>query len=133
MQAKYFFIIPQKACIRKGNKFLIVKRSLDEDPYPGYWDFPGGKLEKGESAEKGLHREVFEETQLHVNVKKPIFCYTEVLKEKNLLFIVYDCSIKNGKIKLSSEHSEYQWATRKEILQLKAEPYMKAFFRIQKN
>ena len=129
MVQKYFFKVPQKALIRKGNKFLIVKRSPAEPVYPNTWDFPGGKLEKGELPEKGLKREVLEETGLKVNVGKPLLIFTEVLAHYPTLFIVYQCKMMSGKIKLSFEHTEWKWATKKDLKKLKIENYMKAFFK----
>ena len=42
------------------NKILLGKRHSN-GPYPGIWEFPGGKLEEGESLEECLHREWKEE------------------------------------------------------------------------
>lgn len=44
---------------------LITRRSL-ATTHPGYWEFPGGKLEIGETAEAALHREIQEEVGLRV-------------------------------------------------------------------
>jgi 8-oxo-dGTP diphosphatase len=76
---KYMFIVPQKAAIKDGNKYLILKRSPTSQTYPDCWDFPGGKMEKGEDVAKGLEREVKEETGLKIKVIKPVFTFGEEL------------------------------------------------------
>ena len=42
--------------------FLIVRRSKNDDFYPGSWEFPGGHLEDGETLNEALKRELEEET-----------------------------------------------------------------------
>jgi len=53
------------AIILENNKVLIAQRPLDKHK-GGYWEFPGGKIEAGESAEQALAREIFEEINLHI-------------------------------------------------------------------
>src|SRR5947209_4750272 len=52
--------------ISADGQFLLAQRPADKT-YPGYWEFPGGKLEPGESVEAALMRELDEE--LGVTVK----------------------------------------------------------------
>ena len=44
-----------------GSHILLIKRSLRADPWPGYWAFPGGKLEDGELFRECAQREAQEE------------------------------------------------------------------------
>jgi 8-oxo-dGTP diphosphatase len=46
--------------VKPDGQFLLAQRP-DGKPYAGYWEFPGGKLEKGESVEAALGRELHEE------------------------------------------------------------------------
>jgi len=127
MEEKYLFCVPQKALIEQNGKYLITKRSEGEKVYPGYWDLPGGKLEHGETPEEGLLREVKEEINLEVKVGEPIFSYLEAIKYACYV-VVYECKLISGEIKLSSEHSEYKWASVEEIQKLLIEPYVKKLF-----
>ncbi|MCD4740796.1 NUDIX domain-containing protein [archaeon] len=122
------FVVPQKAVIRENNKYLILKRAPDAHVYPGYWDFPGGRLDQGEEPKKGLEREVFEETSLKIKVKNPLFVFYEMLK-KPTVFIVHDCERLSGELTLSEEHTEYKWATQEEILEMKIENFLNAFLK----
>lgn len=127
MTQESFFVVLQKAIIKEGGKYLILKRSPDAHAYPNCWDFPGGKLEAGEDALKGLEREVFEETELKVKAIKPAFTFHEIVKGRNLVFIIYLCEKISGEVKLSHEHTEYKWSTKEEILKLDTENYLRAF------
>lgn len=123
------FIVPQKAVIMEGDKYLILKRSPDAHSYPNCWDFPGGRLEKGEDVLAGLEREVIEETGLRVKATRPVFVFHEILNGRSLVFIVYLCEKISGKINLSHEHTEYKWAKRNDILKLDTENYLRAFLK----
>ena len=127
---KETFIVAQKAAIRKGDKLLILKRSPDDSSYPSHWDFPGGTLETGEDPKKGLEREVLEESALVAKTLKPVFTFREIVIGRQVFFVVYECTQFSGNsIKLSGEHMEYRWATREEILGLKAENYLIAYLK----
>ena len=121
----------QKAVIKNGDKFLILLRGPGAKKFPYYWDFPGGKLELNEEPFSGIEREVMEETSLKVKALKVIGIYEfdfENKGEKTHRFTVYSTKIISGNIKISFEHIEFRWATKEEILKLKIEPFMKAYF-----
>ena len=63
---------------RPDGHVLLAKRPVGK-PYAGYWEFPGGKIEPGESAYDGLVREIREELGLEVNQAYPwitqVFAY----------------------------------------------------------
>ena len=127
LDSKYYFRVPQKACIKKGSKYLVILRSAFAEVHPNCWDFPGGKLEHGENPHTGLEREVFEEVGLKVRVGSPKFVYLETCKEPAYV-VVFDCKLLGGKVKISNEHSAFKWATKIEIQKLKCEPYLEKFF-----
>ena len=118
----------QKAVIKKDNLFLTLLRSPKAEFYPEHWDFPGGKLEEGEDRIKGIEREVFEETTLNVNAGNVIGIYEMSIKGIPHRFTLYATKQILGTVKLSSEHLDFRWATKKEILKLKTEPYIKLYF-----
>jgi 8-oxo-dGTP diphosphatase len=58
------FFIAGHALIRKGEEYLVLKRSERNDYMPLKWDIPGGIVEMGETVEQAVIREVKEETGL---------------------------------------------------------------------
>jgi 8-oxo-dGTP diphosphatase len=58
------------AVIERPGEFLLAQRP-EGKPYPGYWEFPGGKIEPGESARAALDRELREELGIEVREATP--------------------------------------------------------------
>jgi len=61
----------QKAFVVNNNKLLIIRKSLDAPIAAGFWEVPGGRLEKNESLQNNLAREVFEETNVIIEPIEP--------------------------------------------------------------
>lgn len=55
---------------RSDGSFLLARRP-EGKPYAGYWEFPGGKIEHGESREHALNRELMEELGIHIELAYP--------------------------------------------------------------
>lgn len=119
--------ISQKAIIKKEDTYLILLRSPQSPVYPGHWDFPGGRLDEGETLEEGIVREVKEETTLDISIADKIFEYDMVVEDRPSHFNVYRVKDYSGTVCLSREHAEYKWATKEEILKLRIFPYIKPF------
>lgn len=120
------FKVIQKAIIRNNGKILLLKRA-DDDEVGGLWDFAGGKLELFEEMEKGLRREIREETGLEVSNVKILKVKEKILRKraKHLILILYEAKANFPKIKLSKEHSKYLWINEKEINNYKIIPTIK--------
>ena len=56
--------------VRPDGAFLLTSRPVGK-PYAGYWEFPGGKLEAGESVEQALRRELIEELGITIGPVHP--------------------------------------------------------------
>ena len=63
------------AVIYAGDMILIASRPANRE-YAGLWEFPGGKIEPGETVAQCLHRELYEELGITVNVFDQIY-FTE--------------------------------------------------------
>lgn len=80
--------------IQIDDKFLIARRSKGADP--GFWEFPGGKVEQNESREEALIRELKEELDVDVEVIQYL-CSIDDQRENFILHVhAFLCHIKKG-------------------------------------
>lgn len=102
--------------LKDNDMFLVVKRNVNDDLYPGAWEFPGGHLENGELLKEGLMRELKEEIGFNQEFNPKITHYYDEITEKNgVLFhnieidFIIDVNRDSIEVKLSNEHCDYRW------------------------
>jgi len=100
--------------INNENKILIAKRKMD-DSCAGKWEFPGGKIEEGETQEEALIREIKEELDIEVKIGNFITENSTVSKNKHLTLYTYFAEFLSGEIKII-DHEKINWVTKKELL-----------------
>jgi len=108
-------IVVTCAIIRnEEEKVLIVRRGPDSD-HPFKWEFPGGKITPGESDEECIIREIREELSMDIIIRErlPATEYDYGIKKIRLIPFVCDTLDDSP---LLTEHIEYQWAGREELL-----------------
>jgi 8-oxo-dGTP pyrophosphatase MutT (NUDIX family) len=107
-------------------RYLLVQRSDKDDIFPGKWQNVGGKVELGETVEKAIKREVFEETSIKLpNDSKPIFLMSYNWKKDDtspyrlgLIFMVVTKESISVSISEEDDLQDYGWFAYKEILAL---------------
>ncbi len=114
-----------------NKKVLMVKRAKDAKFLPGYWEFPGGKVEFKEDLEKALYREVREECNISIQILNTLtvdqFYMNKKVSDKQFIDIFFLCETHEPeKIVLNSEHSEYKWVEFSEMNRLKVSKYLKS-------
>lgn len=96
--------------VRDG-KLLLTKRK--NDPFKGDWDFPGGFMEREESAEAAIRREMLEETGLSVEVKDVIGIYPGLYplehEPVHILSIAYLLDSASDKVMAMDDAEEACW------------------------
>ncbi|MBM3233800.1 NUDIX domain-containing protein [Candidatus Pacearchaeota archaeon] len=103
------------------NKFLIIKRK--SGLHAGKWAFPGGILEKGESEEEALIREIKEEVNLDVRkIKEKIGKYNYKRGNKLVKGNSYLVFVDNFNVKINSEISDFEWVSIEELEKFELAP-----------
>jgi mutator protein MutT len=74
---------------RRGRLLITQRRA--QDHLGGLWEFPGGKVEPGETFEQGLHRELMEELGISVRVESLLEEVTHAYAEKTVRIRFYRC------------------------------------------
>jgi 8-oxo-dGTP diphosphatase len=110
------FFVALKGAIFNKNKFLIIKRSNKTRGEHGFWEFPGGRMEFGETPEETLGREVLEEVGLEVEIIKPLDTWS-FFKDENtqIVGVTYLCKAASSEVILSEEHVDFAWVTLEDI------------------
>jgi len=98
------------AIIIKDNLYFIAQRNKNK--HLGLkWEFPGGKVGINESNEEALQREIKEELNITIEVKKKISKKLYKDEKINISLHYYICHIQNGNIRLN-EHENSKWLTK---------------------
>ena len=102
-------IVASIALINNENEILLSKRPKKKH-LSGFWEFPGGKVEEGETPEKALIREVKEELNIDINDKciAPLSFSEFDYKNFQLLLLLYVCRRWDGE-PMSMESNKLEW------------------------
>ena len=100
------------AVIRKGDKIFATQRGYGE--LKGGWEFPGGKIEDGETPQEALKREIEEELDTEILVGELIDTIEYDYPNFHLSMDCFWCEIVEGKLVLK-EHEAARWLDRKTI------------------
>jgi len=102
------------AIIKKDDCYLLAKRNKDK--YMGLkWEFPGGKVEKDESFEEALSREILEELNVNIEIHNKVAEERYQDDEINIVLHYYMCSLIDTDIVLS-EHEAIEWVKKQDFL-----------------
>ncbi|WP_299527953.1 NUDIX hydrolase [uncultured Lutibacter sp.] len=108
-------ILAASGVILQNKKILLLQRSNYTENYPEFWGCPGGRAEKGETAEQNVIREVKEECNL--NFSPTSILKTGVWQDRSYYRFLGNW---NGEIKLQElEVLDYNWFSYHEAIKLK--------------
>lgn len=100
------------AIIRKDNRIFATQRGYGE--WKDWWEFPGGKMEEGETPEEALKREILEELSTDISVDE-FLCTVEYDYPKfHLTMHCYLCSLLTEALHLN-EHEAAKWLSYDEL------------------
>lgn len=95
------------AIIEHADKILICQRSASMK-LPLKWEFPGGKIERGESKEECLRREIREELNIDIIIHNALTMVEYHYTDFSLQLYPFVCSLKSGNV-IALEHAQAIW------------------------
>lgn len=99
--------------VKVNNKFLVARRSYHKS-FGGKWEFPGGKIEEGETSENALIREFKEELSVQIRVHNLIKEFSFIEDGNKVKIAFFQVQIVEGDIFLN-EHTEFQYLDKENL------------------
>ena len=100
------------AIIKKDNAIFATQRGYGD--FKDYWEFPGGKIEPGESPEEALHREIMEELKVTVGIDAHLTRVEYDYPDFHLSMDCFLCHLESGELTLT-EHEAARWLKADEL------------------
>ena len=101
------------AIIHDGHgRIFATQRGYGE--WKDYWEFPGGKMEPGETPEEALRREIWEELETRIAVERLVETVEWDYPAFHLTMHCYLCHVESGHLELK-EHKAARWLTNAEL------------------
>ena len=104
------------AIIEKDGHIFATQRGYGN--YKDWWEFPGGKIEPGETPEQALVREIKEELDTEISVGEHLITVEYDYPEFHLVMDCYICSVVSGQLTLL-EHEAAKWLSADDMWQVK--------------
>ncbi|PIQ28163.1 hypothetical protein COW36_05005 [bacterium (Candidatus Blackallbacteria) CG17_big_fil_post_rev_8_21_14_2_50_48_46] len=104
------------AVLRASGKILAAQRSAQMS-HAGQWEFPGGKIEAGESPEAALIREIREELGIEIEIESALPVVEHMYPERQVQLFPFVSRLLSGRLQ-PHEHSELRWCQPDELKSL---------------
>jgi 8-oxo-dGTP diphosphatase len=112
-------IVVTAAVIEENDRFLITRRP-DGVHLQGFWEFPGGKCDEGESHVACLAREIGEELDAAVIIDREIFSIVHTYSDRTVELHFFACRLGSEPRPVLGQ--EMRWASREELRMLPFPP-----------
>ena len=104
------------AVIRDGNRIFATQKGYGN--YKGWWEFPGGKIEEGETPRQALKREIREELDTEIEVGELISHVVYDYPEFHMDMDCFWCTVKEGNLTLKEAQSA-SWLCKDDLYSVK--------------
>lgn len=117
------------AIVHRRGRMLVVKRA--EEPHRGFWSFPGGMVEEGESPTEAAARETLEEVGLRVKIEDVFYVASYLPAElgrgpwSQVVVVDYLAKPLKGRVVLNGESSDFRWLAPSEFDALETTPQVR--------
>lgn len=105
-------VVAAAVVIREGR--VLLTRRTEGQHLAGMWEFPGGKLEDGESPEEALVRECREECGIEVEVAEILDVTHHRFPDKDVLLLFYRCGLRGGEVR-HLQVADHAWVAPAEL------------------
>jgi 8-oxo-dGTP diphosphatase len=112
-------IVVTAAVIERDGAFLVTRRQSGVH-LEGYWEFPGGKCEEGESHAASLEREIAEELETGILVGREVFAIAHAYPDRVVELHFFDCRLTGEPRAVLGQ--EMRWVPREELTSLTFPP-----------
>ena len=111
------------AVVEKKDQILFGRKEKDRGPYPNKWLVLGGGVEKNETYEEALHREVKEEANIEIEIIEKMCIDEDIEPNKHGIptkytFHTYKCKYISGEVKAGDDMAILQWIDKDKIKDL---------------
>lgn len=104
--------------LNNKNQVLCTLRDKGKYDYVSYkWEFPGGKIEEGETQKQTLARELMEELNIKVEIGDFFYQVEHDYKDFHLSMAIYLCKFNDNHLELNV-HKDIKWLDAKDIMSL---------------
>lgn len=114
-------VVVAAAVVRDGERFLLTRRPAKAH-LAGLWEFPGGKLEPGESPEQALVRECLEECGIDVTPLDVLDVTFHSYPTKDVLLLFYACELGARREVQHLEVADHAWVSAEELRRYELPP-----------
>lgn len=110
------------AIVRRGDHVLVAERPLSSASYPGHWEFPGGKLEPGESVAEAAVRELAEELGVVVRASALHSCGVFAAPGRTIVLSAVEAELDDGEEPAPLLGQRLAWTRPEDLAHLRMPP-----------
>ena len=113
---KHYNVVAAVVC--QDNKYLCMQKGVTRFEYTSHkFEFPGGKIEPGETPEEALQRELMEEMDYHIEVGRKLVTVDYTYPDFSITMTAYLCTPISPTFTLN-EHVAYEWISKEGLREL---------------